>query len=114
MLTICSLAKNVKGSGSGGITPDTYIAFMTIEAMAYVSALCPVSPHYSPSLTILSSLPFAFLISPLENVVRSDGTRIRMMPRLSSRQELKQIKTTITSKLIMLSFLWAIWSFFYR
>jgi hypothetical protein len=59
------------------------------------------------------SLPFAFLISPLEHVVRSDGTRIRVSAKLSTRAEIKQIKVTMTSKLILLSGLFALWSFFY-
>ena len=59
------------------------------------------------------ALPFALLISPLENVVRSDGTRIVMAEKLSTKQEIKKIKYTMTSKLIMLSALWAVWSFFY-
>lgn len=33
---------------------------------------------------------------------------------MSVKQELKQIKTTFMSKLIVLSCLWAFWSFFYR
>lgn len=87
-----NLSKNhVKGT-AGGITPNTYIAFMAIECMA---------------------LPFAFLISPLERVVRSDGTRILVHERLSSKMEFKRIKATFTSKLILLAALWAIWSFFY-
>ena len=59
------------------------------------------------------SLPFAFLISDLENVVRSDGTRIRVAPKLSTKEEIKKIKFTMTSKLILLSAPWALWSFFY-
>ncbi|KAJ0107791.1 UNC93-like protein 2 [Diaporthe amygdali] len=53
------------------------------------------------------NLPFAFLISPLERVVRSDGTRIIVSESLSTKQELKQIKITATSKLILLSCIWA-------
>jgi hypothetical protein len=87
-----SLSKNHKKGVVGGVTPDTYIAFLIIECMA---------------------LPFAFLISPLDRVVRSDGTRILMSEKLSSKQEFKRIKVTMTSKLIMLSALWAVWSFFY-
>lgn len=60
------------------------------------------------------ALPFAFLISPLERVVRSDGTRILVSEKLSTKTEFKMIKVTMTSKLIVLSALWAIWSFFYR
>ncbi|KAH7400934.1 major facilitator superfamily domain-containing protein [Phaeosphaeria sp. MPI-PUGE-AT-0046c] len=87
-----NLSKNhVKGT-IGGVTPDTYIAFLIIECMA---------------------LPFAFLISPLERVVRSDGTRILMSEKLPTKMEMKLIKVTFTSKLIMLSAVWAIWSFFY-
>lgn len=62
----------------------------------------------------LNSLPFAFLITPLERVVRSDGTRIIMSESLGTKQELKKIRFTMTSKLILLSGLWAFWSFFYR
>lgn len=62
----------------------------------------------------LHSLPFAFLITPLERVVRSDGTRIVMSESLSTTQELKKIRFTMTSKLVLLSGLWAFWSFFYR
>lgn len=62
----------------------------------------------------LDRLPFAFLISPLERVVRSDGTRIVVSEPLSTKQELKQIRITATSKLILLSCIWAFWSFFYR
>lgn len=87
------MSKNHVKGVNGGVTPDTYVAFLIIECMA---------------------LPFAFLISPLERVVRSDGTRILMSEKLRTRTEFKMIKTTMTSKLIMLSALWAIWSFFYR
>ncbi|KAK7180265.1 hypothetical protein DPSP01_009427 [Paraphaeosphaeria sporulosa] len=87
-----NLAKNHQKGASGGVTPDTYIAFLIIESMA---------------------LPFAFLISPLENVVRSDGTRILVSERIGTKQEFKKIKVTMTSKLIVLSALWAFWSFFY-
>lgn len=66
-----------------------------------------------PGHADLASFPFAWLISPLENVVRSDGTKILVAPKLSTREEVKRIKTTMTSKLILLSALWAIWSFFY-
>jgi MFS family permease len=88
-----NLAKNHQMGASGGVTPDTYIAFLIIESMA---------------------LPFAFLISPLENVVRSDGTRILVSERIGTKEEFKKIKFTMTSKLIVLSALWAFWSFFYR
>jgi len=47
-------------------------------------------------------------------VVRSDGTRILVSEKLPTKTEFKMIKTTMTSKLITLSALWAIWSFFYR
>jgi len=87
-----SLSKNHVKGATGGVTPDTYIAFLIIECMA---------------------LPFALLISPLENVVRSDGTRIVMAEKLSTKNEFKKIKYTMTSKLILLSALWAVWSFFY-
>jgi uncharacterized membrane protein len=60
------------------------------------------------------ALPFAFLISPLERVVRSDGTRILVSEKIGTKMEFKQIKITMTSKLILLSAFWAIWSFFYR
>ncbi|KAK6951505.1 hypothetical protein Daesc_006026 [Daldinia eschscholtzii] len=58
-------------------------------------------------------LPFAFLISPLERVVRSDGTRILVSEKLTFKEEFKLIRFTMTSKLILLSALWAVWSFFY-
>lgn len=78
---------------TGGVTPDTYIAFLIIECMA---------------------LPFALLISPLGRVVRSDGTKILVSEKLSTKAEFKMIKVTMTSKLILLSAFWAVWSFFYR
>jgi hypothetical protein len=87
------LSKNHVKGVTGGVTPDTYVAFLIIECLA---------------------LPFAFLISPLERVVRSDGTRILVSEKLGSKQEFKLIKVTMTSKLILLSAIWAIWSFFYR
>ncbi|OAL00668.1 MFS general substrate transporter [Phaeosphaeriaceae sp. SRC1lsM3a] len=87
-----NLSKNHVKGAVGGVTPDTYIAFLIIECMA---------------------LPFAFLISPLERVVRSDGTRILMSEKLPTKMEVKLIKVTFTSKLILLSAMWAIWSFFY-
>ncbi|RAH47484.1 MFS general substrate transporter [Aspergillus brunneoviolaceus CBS 621.78] len=87
-----NLAKNSKDGADGGVTPDTFIAFVIIECIA---------------------LPFALLIIPFEHVVRSDGTRIVTAETLSSRMELRRIAKTITSKLIMLSALWALWSFFY-
>ncbi|KAI1099331.1 MFS general substrate transporter [Jackrogersella minutella] len=87
-----NLSKNHVKGAAGGVTPDTYIAFLIIESLA---------------------LPFAFLISPLENVVRSDGTRILVSEKLTFKQETKLIKSTMTSKLILLSALWAVWSFFY-
>lgn len=87
-----NLAKNHEKGAVGGVSPDTYIAFLIIECMA---------------------LPFAFLISPLDRVVRSDGTRILFSEKLSTLKEFKLIKVTMTSKLILLSAMWAIWSFFY-
>ncbi|KAL4890096.1 major facilitator superfamily domain-containing protein [Aspergillus ambiguus] len=87
-----NLAKNYEKGVSGGITPDTYIAFVIIECIA---------------------LPFAFLITPFERVVRSDGTKIVTSETLSTKMETKRIAKTITSKLIVLSALWAFWSFFY-
>lgn len=68
--------------------------------------------HITPSLTY-NSLPFAFLITPLEKVVRSDGTRILVSEGLSTKMEFKQIGRTMTSSLILLSAIWALWSFFY-
>ncbi|KAG9192301.1 hypothetical protein G6011_11035 [Alternaria panax] len=87
-----NLSKNHKKGVVGAVTPDTYVAFLIIECMA---------------------LPFAFLISPLERVVRSDGTRILVSEKIGTKMEFKQIKVTMTSKLILLSAFWAIWSFFY-
>jgi hypothetical protein len=57
--------------------------------------------------------PAAFLISPLERVVRSDGTRIAVTETLPTKQELRLITRTMTSSLVLLSALWAVWSFFY-
>ncbi|KAL5120642.1 hypothetical protein ACEQ8H_001390 [Pleosporales sp. CAS-2024a] len=87
-----NLSKNHLKGVEGGVTPETYIAFVIIECMA---------------------LPFAFLISPLERVVRSDGTRILVSEKIGTKKEFKLIQTTMTSKLILLSAFWAIWSFFY-
>jgi hypothetical protein len=60
------------------------------------------------------SLPFALLITPFERVVRSDGTRIVTSETLSTKMEMRRILKTMTSKLVVLSSLWALWSFFYR
>ncbi|KAL4929744.1 major facilitator superfamily domain-containing protein [Aspergillus undulatus] len=87
-----NLSKNHVEGAEGGITPDTYIAFVIIECLA---------------------LPFALLITPFERVVRSDGTQIVIAETLSTKQEFKRILKTITSKLIVLSAGWALWSFFY-
>ncbi|KAI5865210.1 MFS general substrate transporter [Durotheca rogersii] len=87
-----NLSKNHEKGAVGGVTPDTYVAFLIIESLA---------------------LPFAFLIAPLERVVRSDGTRILVSEKLTFKQEFKLIKFTMSSKLILLSALWAVWSFFY-
>ncbi|OTB02562.1 hypothetical protein M426DRAFT_322496 [Hypoxylon sp. CI-4A] len=87
-----NLSKNHIKGANGGVTADTYIAFVIIESLA---------------------LPFAFLISPLEHVVRSDGTRIAVSEKLPFKEEFKLIKFTLSSKLILLSALWALWSFFY-
>ncbi|WWC87455.1 uncharacterized protein L201_002344 [Kwoniella dendrophila CBS 6074] len=87
-----NLSKNhVKGQ-KGGVSPDTYIAFLIIESMAF---------------------PFAWLIKPLHSVVRSDGTKVRVAARLSTREEFSFIKKTMSSKLIIYSAPWAVWSFFY-
>jgi MFS family permease len=88
-----NLSKNHEKGVVGGVAPDTYVAFLIIECLA---------------------LPFAFLISPLEKVVRSDGTRILVSEKIGIKLEFKMIKVTMTSKLILLSAFWAIWSFFYR
>ncbi|KAI9374736.1 major facilitator superfamily domain-containing protein [Aspergillus egyptiacus] len=87
-----NLSKNHEVGARGGITPDTYVAFMVIECIA---------------------LPFALLITPFERVIRSDGTRIVTAETLSTKLEIKRIAKTMTSKLIMLSAGWALWSFFY-
>lgn len=65
-------------------------------------------------LILSTSLPFALLITPFEHVVRDDGTQIVTAEPLSTKMEIRRIAKTITSKLIMLSSLWALWSFFYR
>lgn len=62
---------------------------------------------------IFNSLPFALLITPFEKVVRSDGTKIVTSETLSTKMEIKRIGKTMGSKLILLSALWALWSFFY-
>lgn len=64
-------------------------------------------------LMILNRLPFALLITPFERVVRSDGTKIVTSETLSTKMEIKRIAKTMTSKLLMFSALWALWSFFY-
>ncbi|KAJ0418384.1 major facilitator superfamily domain-containing protein [Aspergillus carlsbadensis] len=87
-----NLSKNHVKSTNNGVTPDTYVAFIIIECLAF---------------------PFAFLIAPLERVVRSDGTRVTMAKPLTTKQEMRQIIKTFSSKLVLLSALWAIWSFFY-
>ncbi|KAM0421264.1 hypothetical protein ACHAPT_010986 [Fusarium lateritium] len=87
-----NLSKNYQKGVSGGVTPDTYIAFLIIECMA---------------------LPFAFMITPFERVIRSDGTHIVTAEALSTKQEVRRIAKTMTSRLIVLSSLWALWSFFY-
>ncbi|KAH9886895.1 MFS general substrate transporter [Xylariomycetidae sp. FL2044] len=87
-----NLSKNHIKGVTGGVTPDTYVAFLIIECLA---------------------LPFAFLITPLHHVVRSDGTRILVTEKLPTKKEFSLIKVTMTSKLILLSALWALWSFFY-
>ncbi|KAL4787002.1 major facilitator superfamily domain-containing protein [Aspergillus varians] len=87
-----NLAKNHKKGADGGISPDTYIAFVIIECLA---------------------LPFALLIAPFEHVVRSDGTKIVTSETLSTKEELKRIGKTMTSKLVVLSAGWALWTFFY-
>lgn len=63
---------------------------------------------------MLLRFPFALLITPFERVVRNDGTQIIMAETLSTKMEVKRIAKTVTSKLIVLSALWALWSFFYR
>ncbi|OQD66041.1 hypothetical protein PENPOL_c005G09668 [Penicillium polonicum] len=87
-----NLSKNYVKSVNQGVTPDTYVAFIIIECLAF---------------------PFALLIAPLERVVRSDGSRVVMAKPLATKEELKQIIKTLRSKLVLLSALWAIWSFFY-
>ncbi|KAB8268336.1 major facilitator superfamily domain-containing protein [Aspergillus minisclerotigenes] len=87
-----NLAKNHEKGADGGVTPDTFIAFVIIECLA---------------------LPFALLITPFERVIRSDGTHIVTSETLSTKEELRRIVKTITSRLIVLSSLWALWSFFY-
>ncbi|OIW22665.1 MFS general substrate transporter [Coniochaeta ligniaria NRRL 30616] len=87
-----NLSKNYQKGVEGGVTTETYVAFVVIECLA---------------------LPFAFLITPLEKVVRSDGTRILVSESLSTKMEFKQIGRTMTSSLILLSAIWALWSFFY-
>ncbi|KAF3386833.1 UNC93-like protein 2 [Penicillium rolfsii] len=87
-----NLSKNHVKGADGGVTPNTYLAFVIIECIA---------------------LPFALLITPFERVVRSDGTRIVTAETLSTKMELRRIARTMTSKLVIFSALWALWSFFY-
>ncbi|KAJ5945147.1 hypothetical protein N7516_005315 [Penicillium verrucosum] len=87
-----NLSKNYEKGVSGGVTADTYIAFVIIECLA---------------------LPFALLITPFDRVVRSDGTKIVTSETLSTKMEIKRIAKTMTSKLLMCSSIWAFWSFFY-
>lgn len=86
------MSKNHIAGQEGGVTPDTYIAFLIIEALAF---------------------PFAFLITPLHAVVRSDGSRILVGEKIGFKAEFRLIRHTFFSKVILLSSLWAIWSFFY-
>ncbi|RJE23431.1 hypothetical protein PHISCL_04239 [Aspergillus sclerotialis] len=81
-----NLSKNYEKGTSGSVTPDTYVAFLIIECIA---------------------LPFALLITPFERVIRSDGTRIVTAETLSTKMEVRRIAKTMTSKLIVLSCLWA-------
>ncbi|KAL3455604.1 major facilitator superfamily domain-containing protein [Aspergillus heterothallicus] len=87
-----NLAKNHEAGADGGVTPDTFIAFLVIECIA---------------------LPFSLLIVPFQHVVRSDGTKIVTAETLSTKMEFRRIAKTVTSKLIVLSSGWALWSFFY-
>lgn len=64
-------------------------------------------------LMMFNRLPFALLITPFERVVRSDGTKIVTSETLSTKMEFKYIAKTLSSKLIILSAPWALWSFFY-
>ncbi|KAM0280327.1 hypothetical protein ACHAO9_011250 [Fusarium lateritium] len=73
-----NLSKNNEKGVSGGVTPDTYIAFLIIECLA------------------------------------SDGTKIVVAETLGTKQEIRRIAKTMTSRLIVLSAIWALWSFFYR
>ncbi|CEI39968.1 unnamed protein product [Fusarium venenatum] len=59
------------------------------------------------------SLPFAFMITPFQHVIRSDGTKIVTAETLSTKLEVRRIAKTMTSRLITLSAIWAVWSFFY-
>jgi hypothetical protein len=54
------------------------------------------------------------MITPFEHVIRSDGTKIVTTETLSTKLEVKRIAKTMTSRLIILSSIWAVWSFFYR
>ncbi|KAJ5557954.1 hypothetical protein N7535_009447 [Penicillium sp. DV-2018c] len=87
-----NLSKNHEKGVTGGVSPDTFIAFVIIECLA---------------------LPFALLITPFESVVRSDGTQIVTSETISTKMEIKRIAKTMTSRLILLSSIWALWSFFY-
>ena len=103
-----NLSKNHVKGAEAGVTPDTYVAFLIIECLASVQSLLHRRVYYTDD----HRLPFALMISPLERVVRSDGTRILVSEKVGTKQEFKLIKTTITSSLIVLSAFWAMWSFF--
>ena len=54
------------------------------------------------------------MVAPLAKVVRSDGSKVLLAETLPTKMEFKRIKSTMTSSLILLSGIWAFWSFFYR
>ncbi|WWC93137.1 uncharacterized protein L201_008104 [Kwoniella dendrophila CBS 6074] len=88
-----NLAKNAASAGGGGVSPSTYLPFIALQAIA---------------------LPFALGICEMHNVVRSDGTKILILPKLSHKAETKRILKTFTSKVILCMTMFIIWSYFYN
>ncbi|WRT67029.1 uncharacterized protein IL334_003995 [Kwoniella shivajii] len=87
-----SLGKNAASDSGGAISASTYIPFIALEAVA---------------------LPFAFGISEMKDVVRSDGTKILIPPKLSHYQEMRYILRTYSSKIILCTIIFIVWSYFY-
>ncbi|WWC98992.1 hypothetical protein V866_005886 [Kwoniella sp. B9012] len=63
-----SLALNINKSGGGGVSVETYLAFLGMECLG---------------------VPFAFLLSPTRKVIRDDGYGVPVLPKKSWKKELK-------------------------